>query len=217
LLGLISFFTVGPDEVRAWTVRRGAHAVEAAGEIHSDMERGFIRAQVVDWRELGRARRHGGRAHARPRSVSKAANTWCATGTAWRSDSTHESSFDPSIAPRRRARGAGGGVRAGAGTASARAAIQDVTGHVSLGYAKLFGVEDAPGGSLSVTGGLDHPLWRDVRIGAGLGFHLLGGRTVTRGSLFANVDYSLFEAVLFAHWKPPGLGPIGRISPGRRC
>lgn len=97
--------------------------------------------------------------------------------------------------------------------APARAAVEDVRGHVSLGYAKLF-VADAPGGSLSITGGLDHPLWRDVRIGAGLGFHLLGSRTETRGSLFANVDYSVFEAVLFAHWAPPGLGPVGRISAG---
>jgi ribosome-binding ATPase len=52
LLGLLSFFTVGEDEVRAWTLRRGTHAREAAGTIHSDIERGFIRAEVVDWAEL---------------------------------------------------------------------------------------------------------------------------------------------------------------------
>jgi GTP-binding protein YchF len=52
LLGLLSFFTVGPDEVRAWTVRRGASAVEAAGEIHSDLQKGFIRAEVIDNQEL---------------------------------------------------------------------------------------------------------------------------------------------------------------------
>ncbi|HEV8239109.1 MAG TPA: redox-regulated ATPase YchF [Thermoanaerobaculia bacterium] len=52
LLGLLSFFTVGEDEVRAWTVRRGTHAREAAGTIHSDIERGFIRAEVVEWDEL---------------------------------------------------------------------------------------------------------------------------------------------------------------------
>jgi len=46
-LGLISFFTVGPDEVRAWTVRRGAKAPEAASKIHSDLERGFIRAETI--------------------------------------------------------------------------------------------------------------------------------------------------------------------------
>ena len=52
LLGLQSFFTVGQDEVRAWTVRRGAVAPEAAGEIHSDMQKGFIRAEVVAYDDL---------------------------------------------------------------------------------------------------------------------------------------------------------------------
>ena len=46
-LNLISFFTAGPKEVRAWTVRRGAKAPEAAGVIHTDFERGFIRAEVI--------------------------------------------------------------------------------------------------------------------------------------------------------------------------
>lgn len=49
LLDLISFFTVGPDEVRAWTIRRGTHARQAAGRIHSDLERGFIRAEVIPY------------------------------------------------------------------------------------------------------------------------------------------------------------------------
>ena len=49
LLDLISFFTVGQDEVRAWTIRRGMHAREAAGRIHSDLERGFIRAEVIPY------------------------------------------------------------------------------------------------------------------------------------------------------------------------
>jgi ribosome-binding ATPase len=56
LLGLIAFFTVGEDEVRAWTVRRGSVAREAAGAIHSDIERGFIRAEVVRWDDLLRLR-----------------------------------------------------------------------------------------------------------------------------------------------------------------
>ncbi len=47
LLDLVSFFTVGEDEVRAWTIRRGTRAREAAGRIHSDLERGFIRAEVT--------------------------------------------------------------------------------------------------------------------------------------------------------------------------
>jgi GTP-binding protein YchF len=52
LVGLQSFFTVGEDEVRAWTVRQGAAAVEAAGAIHSDLARGFIRAEVVTYDDL---------------------------------------------------------------------------------------------------------------------------------------------------------------------
>jgi hypothetical protein len=51
-LGLLSFFTVGPDEVRAWPVESGALAPEAAGRIHSDMERGFIRAEIITYDEL---------------------------------------------------------------------------------------------------------------------------------------------------------------------
>ncbi len=52
LLGLMSFFTVGPDEVRAWTVNRGASSVECAGAIHSDLAKGFIRAEVVTYNDL---------------------------------------------------------------------------------------------------------------------------------------------------------------------
>lgn len=51
-LGLISFFTVGPDEVRAWTNRQGSLAPQAAGVIHSDFERGFIRAEVMKYEDL---------------------------------------------------------------------------------------------------------------------------------------------------------------------
>ncbi|WP_313439970.1 redox-regulated ATPase YchF [Novosphingobium sp.] len=47
LLGLLTFFTVGPKEARAWTVHKGAKAPDAAGEIHSDMQRGFIRAETI--------------------------------------------------------------------------------------------------------------------------------------------------------------------------
>ncbi|HXL14733.1 MAG TPA: DUF933 domain-containing protein [Methylomirabilota bacterium] len=53
-LGLLSFFTVGPDEVRAWTVRDGSTAPQAAGAIHSDLERGFIRAEVIAYVDLAR-------------------------------------------------------------------------------------------------------------------------------------------------------------------
>ncbi len=52
LLGLMPFFTVGPDECRAWTIRRGASAFESAAEIHSDIQRGFIRAEIVGYDDL---------------------------------------------------------------------------------------------------------------------------------------------------------------------
>ena len=52
LLGLISYLTAGPTEVRAWTIRRGTKAPQAAGKIHSDFERGFIRAEVVAFDDL---------------------------------------------------------------------------------------------------------------------------------------------------------------------
>ncbi|MCL2664496.1 MAG: redox-regulated ATPase YchF [Defluviitaleaceae bacterium] len=52
LLGLISFLTAGPKEVRAWTIKRGCRAQQAAGKIHSDLERGFIRAEVVAYDDL---------------------------------------------------------------------------------------------------------------------------------------------------------------------
>ena len=55
LLGLVSFLTAGEKEVRAWTIHKGTRAPQAAGEIHSDMERGFIRAEVVNHGDLIRA------------------------------------------------------------------------------------------------------------------------------------------------------------------
>ncbi len=65
LLGLISFLTAGPDEVRAWPIPAGSTAVDAAGAIHTDLARGFIRAEVVPYEDLvvlgstAEARRHG--------------------------------------------------------------------------------------------------------------------------------------------------------------
>jgi ribosome-binding ATPase YchF (GTP1/OBG family) len=65
LLGLISFFTVLSNEVRAWSVPEGTHAVDAAGKIHTDLHRGFIRAEVIPWDalvsqgSLHAAREHG--------------------------------------------------------------------------------------------------------------------------------------------------------------
>jgi GTP-binding protein YchF len=65
LLGLISFFTTVSEELKAWTITKGTSAVKAAGKIHSDIERGFIRAEVVNFHDLDRfgsiaeARKHG--------------------------------------------------------------------------------------------------------------------------------------------------------------
>jgi ribosome-binding ATPase YchF (GTP1/OBG family) len=52
LLGLISYLTAGPKETRAWTIKEGTKAPQAAGKIHSDFERGFIRAEVVHYDHL---------------------------------------------------------------------------------------------------------------------------------------------------------------------
>lgn len=52
LLGLMSFLTAGPKEVRAWTINKGTKAPQAAGKIHSDIERGFIRAEVINYKDL---------------------------------------------------------------------------------------------------------------------------------------------------------------------
>ncbi len=51
-LGLITFFTAGPKETRAWTTKRGTKAPQAAGVIHTDFEKGFIRAEIIDWKQF---------------------------------------------------------------------------------------------------------------------------------------------------------------------
>jgi hypothetical protein len=58
ILGLISFFTVGEDEVRAWTIKAGTQAVDAAETIHSDIKKGFIRAEVLSYDDLMDAGTH---------------------------------------------------------------------------------------------------------------------------------------------------------------
>ena len=55
LLGLMSFLTAGKPEVRAWTIKKGTKAPEAAGKIHSDIQRGFIKAEVVSYNDLIKA------------------------------------------------------------------------------------------------------------------------------------------------------------------
>jgi len=72
LLGYISFFTVGEDECRAWSIARGTHAQLAAGEIHSDIQRGFIRAEVVAYDALiARGSMHACREHGEVRLEGK--------------------------------------------------------------------------------------------------------------------------------------------------
>jgi GTP-binding protein YchF len=67
-LGLMSFYTAGPDEVRAWTIRKGSPAPVAAGKIHSDIERGFIRAEVTKFDDLVAA---GGEAEAKAKGKTQ--------------------------------------------------------------------------------------------------------------------------------------------------
>ncbi|MBV8206650.1 MAG: redox-regulated ATPase YchF, partial [Acidobacteria bacterium] len=66
LLGLISFFTVGEDECRAWTIERHTRAQDAAGAIHTDLQKHFIRAEVIHWDQLLEA---GSEANARARGT----------------------------------------------------------------------------------------------------------------------------------------------------
>ena len=65
-LGLMSFLTAGEDETRAWTIRIGTKAPQAAGKIHSDFERGFIKAEVVNYKNL---LEHGSLAAAREKGL----------------------------------------------------------------------------------------------------------------------------------------------------
>ena len=69
LLGLISFLTAGPDEVRAWPIPDGSTAVDAAGAIHTDLAKGFIRAETVAYEDLLDARLDGRGAQGRPAAL----------------------------------------------------------------------------------------------------------------------------------------------------
>ena len=72
LLGLKTFYTAGPKEVRAWTVRHDATAPEAAGAIHTDFERGFIRAEVIGYEQfIARGGEQGAREAGELRSEGK--------------------------------------------------------------------------------------------------------------------------------------------------
>ena len=90
LLGLISFLTAGPDEVRAWPIRAGSTAVDAAAAIHSDLARGFIRAEVVAYEDLLALTFDGRGSQAWPPALRGPARTWCTTATWSRSSSAAE-------------------------------------------------------------------------------------------------------------------------------
>jgi hypothetical protein len=96
---------------------------------------------------------------------------------------------------------------------TADAAFSDFKGNLAIGYARLF-IPEAPGGSFSMGGGIDYPVASELRVGLGINYHLLGSRATQRGSLYANVDYSVLDVDLLLHWEPSGFGPIGRISAG---
>ena len=112
-------------------------------------------------------------------------------------------------------------VVAALAAAPAHADLQKLGGMLSIGGAKLF-VSDrdslsnggTPSGSISFAAGVDYPVASQWRVGAEIGFHLLGTRNVESGSFSASVDYSTFETSLLAHWLPQGLGPLRRISIG---
>lgn len=111
--------------------------------------------------------------------------------------------------------------------AASASPFSDMRGHLGFGYTKLFadlGVRepgvlpeepiDTPGGSMAVAAGLDIPIASDLRAGIEAGVDLLGSTSVERGSLFGELDYSVFEVLGLVHWAPPWHGPLGRISLG---
>ena len=97
--------------------------------------------------------------------------------------------------------------------AEAGVKLEPWRGHVSFGYARLFSDEFSPGGSISLSGGVDYPVNEHLRIGPVLGIALLGTHDVVRGSIAAGLDYSMLDVALQAHWAPAA-GPITRVSLG---
>jgi ribosome-binding ATPase YchF (GTP1/OBG family) len=81
LLGLISFLTCGADECRAWTIKKGTKAPQAAGKIHSDIERGFIRAEIIGLRRHGAAAAPWPPPRTRAWSAARARTMSCRTAT----------------------------------------------------------------------------------------------------------------------------------------
>lgn len=97
--------------------------------------------------------------------------------------------------------------------ASARMPLENWRGHLALGFGAVISDSLAPGGSLSVAAGVDYPLAARWRVGPTLSIDLLGSSAVTRGSIRAGLDYSLFEAAMLFTYLPAH-GPVGRVSLG---
>ena len=87
-LGLQTYLTAGPKESRAWTIRKGWKAPQAAGVIHTDFEKGFIKAEIVSFDDLVDDRLDRSRPARRARRASRARTTSCTTATSWSSAST---------------------------------------------------------------------------------------------------------------------------------
>lgn len=102
---------------------------------------------------------------------------------------------------------------AGPASAAGLAWVEPLRGHLSVGYSQLL-IENAPGGNISFAGGIDLPVTTTLRAGMEVGVNLLGGKTVSDGSLLADLDYSALEILALAHWQPAWRGPIGRVSFG---
>jgi len=102
---------------------------------------------------------------------------------------------------------------AAAAPAHAGMTLDQWRGHISFGYARVVSDSLAPTGSLSVAGGVDYPLAPKWRLGPTLSFNLLGSTNVTRGSVTAGLDYSLFEAAMLVTYLPQH-GPFARLSAG---
>jgi hypothetical protein len=132
----------------------------------------------------------------------------CKTATA----STFASTNSRSSRPRARAALAALLALLAATGAAHAATLADMRGHLGLGYAKLMN-QGAPGGSLGIGAGVEMSVLSDMDLGAELGFDLLGGNTHERGSVSADLDYSLIEGLLLLHWMP-ARGPFNRVSLG---
>ena len=97
--------------------------------------------------------------------------------------------------------------------AGAEGRLQKIRGNLGVGYARLVG-DPSPGGSFSLGVGMNYPLGDRWRAGVALGSELLGARVVERGSLAAQIEYSMIEMLALAHFQPARLSPLGRISFG---